>query len=222
MKRYLIPIIMAILVLTSGIVVGCAKSEPIIFPDKPRQTEKQMTYALYDYFFAEFDFYWARPLFLVDDLWSAYYKGEGMWLVKAYDIDRSYAGTWLVPEAAHYGKDYDRVEPFDNDAKAIASGGRRIGKMPPIPPFLRSSNRYREDMIMAVQQYIASMSRKQAEDAFITEIWQALRTHYPLDWHIAYNDSHWILVADYYEYRVSVFIIPSTGEMTVSGGFAPF
>ena len=51
MKRYLIPILVAVLVLTSGLLVACGqKSEPIPFPDKPLRSEKEMTYALYDYF----------------------------------------------------------------------------------------------------------------------------------------------------------------------------
>lgn len=223
MRRYLIPIL-AILVLAPAVLTSCSQeSEPIPFPDTPRRSEQQMTYALYDYFFEEFGFntYWARPLFLPDEQWAASYNGEGNWVVKAYDIDGSYAGAWLVPEAAHYGEDYERVEPFDSEATLISSRTRRIAEMPPRPDFLRMSNSPKEDMIMVAQQHIARMSRKQAEDEFITEIWQAVKNLYPLEWHIVYNDSLWWLVADYYEYRVRVYIDPSTGQITVSGGFAP-
>jgi len=196
-----------------------------VLPDNPRRSEKEMTYALYNYFFKResgFDIYWARPYFLVDEQWSASYNSNGVWMVKACDIDGSYAGAWLVPEEAYFGNSYDRIEPSDDVAKAIASGTKRMAEMPPRPTFLRLSNSPREDMIMVAQQYIASMSRKQAEDEFITEIWQAVRNHYPLEWHIVYNDSLWWLIADYYEYRVRVYIDPFTGKISVSGGFAPF
>ena len=82
MKRYLIPIMLAILVLSSGIVSCSQASEPIPLPDTPRRTEQQMTYVLYDYFFEEFGFntYWARPLFLPNEQWTALYNGEGNWI----------------------------------------------------------------------------------------------------------------------------------------------
>jgi len=224
MKRYLIPILI-IVVLAPGVLVACGQdNKPAPLPDKPRRSEKQMTYALYDYFFEEvgFNTYWARPLFLPDEQWTASYNGEGNWVVKAYDIDGSYAGAWLVPEAAHYGEDYDRVEPYDDEAKLIASGARRIAKMPPLPNFAKypdAVDPHNPDtsMIQRVQAYIANMSRSEAEDAFITDIWQAVRNHYPLEWYISYNDSMWFVVADYYEYRVKVYVDPYTGQITVFG-----
>jgi len=93
--------------------------------------------------------------------------------------------------------------------------------MPPRPAFLRLSNSPREDMITAVQQHIARMSRQEAEDAFVTEIQRAVEAYYPLEWYVSYTDSVWLLVADYYEYRARVFIDPHTSQITVSGGFAP-
>jgi len=205
--------------LASLLVTGCAKNKSILLPDYPGHSEKEMTYALYNYFFKEFGFdsYWARPFFPVEDRWTASYKGGSIWVVKAYDIDSSYAGAWLVPEAAYYGVDYDKVEPYDSEAEAIASRAKQIANMPARPPFLRLSNSPKEDMIMLVQQYIAMMSAKEAENAFIVDIQRAVKTHYPLEWHIVYNESTWWLVADYYEYRVRVYIDPSTGKMTVSG-----
>lgn len=220
MKRYLTLILAGSMVLTLVGIVGCARDEPITLPGKPSRSEEQMTYALYEYFndYFDFDRYWAQPhFFTYYDEWSASYDGAGMWLVKAYDIDGSYAGAWLVPEAVYYGGDYGRVEPCDDEAKLIASGARRIAEMPPRPPFLRLSNSPREDMIRVVQQYIASMSRKEVEEAFVTEVQQAIRSYYPLDWRITYTDSLWIARVIYYECEVIAYIVPSTGQIKVSG-----
>ena len=178
-----------------------------------------MTYALSEYFIEEFVLpkYQARPIFPVDDRWSASYNGEGMWLVETYDITGSYAGTWLVPELVFYSRDYDRVAPLDEEARAIKSGLRRIAETPPLPPLLRSVNSPREEMIATIQQHIAIMSRKEAAEVSITEIQQAVQSYYPLEWQITYTDSEWRVEATYGEYKAAVHIDPFTGQMKILG-----
>lgn len=114
MKRYFIPILV-ILVLASGLVVGCGqevRSTPVIQPDVPTRTQDEVCALVYDYLETKGSLISAVPyrMDLLDALgkarphFQAVYQGNGKWVVAAL-------GQWNLYEASGV------IEPIDDDAR---------------------------------------------------------------------------------------------------------
>ncbi len=218
MKRYLIPILI-ILVLTSGLLWGCGQetSPPPTKPDKPIYTEEKVIAILQEHLEGHYEGHgwWATPLFPVHK-WSASYAGDKVWLVKAYNIDDSYMGTWSVKGLFQFEDGLsNEINPYDEAAKAP----KYIS--PPLPESLsyKSSFGYftknRETLIMAAQQHIANMSYQEAKEENIEQTWEAIRIYYPIDWKIAYTDTTWILTG----IECRVYVDAYTGQIDVRYAF---
>lgn len=216
--KYLSIILMAFIV-TCMFSFACTNDERTTLPDKPYYDEERMVVALYEYFNHHFgfDLFWAHPWFPLYGKWTASYYEDKSWLVKAYDVDYSYAGTWLVPESVCYTGNYEEVQPFDREAELVDSGAKGIAEMPPRPPFLRLSNSPREDMIQAVALYIARMSKEQAAEALLLEMQRKIQSYYPLEWNIQYEHSMWRLVSYCFEYKIFATVDPYTGRISAYG-----
>ena len=191
MKRYLIPILI-ILVLAPAGLVGCAQEAAPTKPDKPLYTEEKVITILQEHLVGD---WWATPVFPCHK-WTASYAGDRLWLVKAYNVDESYMGTWSVKELSISELEKglsNKIEPYDEAAKAPKY------LRPPLPQSLSFKSRTgyfppnRETLIMAVQQHIANMSYQEAKEKGIQDTWEAIRIYYPIDWVITYTDTTWIL-----------------------------
>jgi hypothetical protein len=135
---------MAILLLASGLTIGCGQSlhqettrdkhSPILKADNVKQS-------LENYFMKPYRSdpnCWAYPIFPTEK-WSAYYKtDEDVWLVRVYNTDSSYAGTWAVPDVS------GEIKPYDEVAKALALKASKqsgmIAIMPSLPSFAKYPN----------------------------------------------------------------------------------
>lgn len=202
MKRYLIPLL--IIFVLAPVLVSCSQgTDPFSnLPDKPVYTEQEVIILLQE--FLEGD-RWATPIFPIEK-WSASYAGDRVWLVEAYNIDESYMGTWSVKERSSH----DIMEGLSNEIKPYDEAAESPKNlMPPLPQSLSSQGASgyfppnRKTLIMAVQQHIANMSYKEAETEGTQNTWEAIRTHYPIDWRIEYTDTIWILTG--IECRAYVF-----------------
>jgi len=191
MKQYFIQILI-VLVLISGLVMGCAQEVAPTRPDKPVYTEEETIGILKKHLEGD---WWATPIFPVD-MWTASYAGDSLWLVKAYNVDESYMGTWSVKELSISELEEglsNEIKPYDEAA------GAPKNLMPPLPKSLSFKSRTgyfvpnRETLIMAVQQHIASMTYQEAKEEGIQDTWEAIRSYYPIDWKITYTDTTWVL-----------------------------
>jgi hypothetical protein len=200
------------------------------------KSESEMVSCLSEYFtcltqsMSTFD--WAYPRFAeVRDKWSASYNGEGTWLVKACDLDGSYAGTWAVPEGTcrmiGYEKkslaDFENIRPSDELAKTIASRQKAVGKPPPLPAFAmhRSTqfgeiprDDYYQAMVQAIQVYIVNIPYQEAQEDGLIEAQELIRSYYALDWRITYTSSLWVVATVYYEDKIVASIDPQPNKIT--------
>lgn len=217
MKRCIFFSSIFLALLFSLVVLASCGSNTATVTNYPYYDEEDATGKLLKYFMQPYysdPYCWAYPIFLTDT-WSAYYnQAEDVWLVKAYNTDDSYAGTWLVTDVI------GRIQPYDGVAKSLSSEKYGIAIQPPLPPLAKWPNAVDPGspdkcMIKAVQRYIADMTPQEvAEYPSFPEIQRLIRTGYPLDWHITYT-SEWRLFAEYYEYSVIAYIDCNTDEIYV-------
>jgi len=207
---------MVVLALAPVLLVSCAQTVAPTKPDKPVYEEERVIAILQEHLEGHYaGYWWATPIFPIHK-WSASYAGDKIWLVKAYNIDESYMGTWSVKELSLSELEEglgNKIEPYDEAAKAP----KYI--MTPLPESLsfRFSysrgffSRNRETLIRAIQEHIANMSYQEAKDKMLEQTWEAIRVYYPIDWRISYTDTTWILTGIDCEAYVDAY----TGQIDV-------
>ncbi|MDP2950277.1 MAG: hypothetical protein Q8P22_12160 [Chloroflexota bacterium] len=195
-----------VLLLTSA----CTSSPiPTSTLSRPQYRQDEAIEKVLDHLQSEFgfDLFWAQPRFPLDR-WCASYQGAGAWHVKVYDVDKSYAGTWLLSEVD------GTVVPNDDKAKAVTQA-KGLARMPARPPFARPPPDTPDElMIQAVQLYIAQLpAEKASQDVSVAEFRKLVRNYYPLKWYVSYDSSYWVVAATHFEYKVVAYIEPSTGAV---------
>ncbi len=162
-------------------------------------------------------------------------KRIGNWLVRAYDVDGNYAGTWIVPETEAEGmvafaveqwrngrlsrrqvaEDVEsylerfstRIVPYDDNAKAVTASGD-FARMPRRPAFLAEFGDPKTQIVQIVQSYIAQLSSTEAKGLGFSPsgIWMVVRSFRPLEWYVSYDASGWYVSTKYDEETLTIYI----------------
>lgn len=222
MRLLTILLVTAILLLGSVMLQGCSQNSQEMATntpdgDSPSLDEEEAIGVLNEYFLEPYEsnpYCWAYPIFPTSR-WSATYRyQEGIWLVKAYNTDGSYAGTWVIPDID------GEIEPYDERAITLSLENNGIAVAPPLPGFTKYPYAIDPDdpdkcMIAAVETRIVNMTPQEvAEFHSFSVIQQLIRTHYPLDWHISFTEE-WHVGAYYYEDAVVAYIERNTDRIVV-------
>lgn len=179
MKRYFMLIL--IMLMVAAVSITCTQESAPTKSDIPVYGEERVITILSEQLQGD---WWATPIYPVEN-WSASYSSDHWWLVRAYNVDDSYMGTWSVNELSKVTKPYDKAAENPTYLR------------PPLPDWVQTPTGYlppsKETLIMTVEQHIANLSYQEAKEKNLQDTWQAIRMYYPIEWEITYTDTTWIL-----------------------------